>query len=56
LSLLGGFPPPSPNMAPLSTGSAHTPSSGYKTIKMIMFNLAENIILDDDKETATPSC
>ncbi len=31
LSLLGGFPPPSPNMAPSSTGSAHTPSSGYKT-------------------------
>ncbi len=31
LSLLWGFPPPSPNMAPLSTGSAHTPVSGYKT-------------------------
>ncbi len=31
LSLLWGPPPPSPNMAPLSTGSAHTPFLGYKT-------------------------
>ncbi len=34
LPLLGGFPPPSPNMAPSSTGSAHTPFSGYKTVGM----------------------
>jgi hypothetical protein len=33
LSLLWGLPPPSSNMAPLSTGSAHTPFSGYKTIR-----------------------
>jgi hypothetical protein len=33
LSLLWGSPP-SPNMAPSSTGSAHTPFLGYKTIPL----------------------
>ncbi len=39
LSLLWGSPPPSPNMAPLSTGSAHTPFSEHKTTGFAIFKL-----------------
>jgi hypothetical protein len=56
LSLLWGPPPPSPNMAPLSTGSAHTPFLGYKTTCSARSDTPQNNVLRGLIPRLTKSC